>query len=248
MFDFYLVGGVVRDELLGIKSKDIDYAVVPKTTGEAAVISKDINDIFAILATYLVQEGFEIFLQTPAMYTIRARFPKGHVNEGIIGDFVLARKELGYKPGTREPIVVPGTLLDDLTRRDFTCNAIAKDVEGKYIDPFNGITAIEHRILKTPIHGDITFADDPLRLIRAVRFAVTKDFLIHDSISDILLNFDYKNKFGVVSEERIYEELRKCFAVDTLKTIWLLTELYPSLGEYIFLNTNIKLTPVLIKK
>jgi tRNA nucleotidyltransferase/poly(A) polymerase len=161
----------------------------------------------------------------------------------VIADFVLARKELGYKEGTREPIVEPGTLYDDLARRDFTVNAIAKHVNtGKYIDPFNGISDIKKKLLRTPINGYITFSDDPLRLLRAIRFAITKDFLIDGVIGKQIREFDYEKKFGVVSEERIREELYKCFKHNTALTIVLLNQ-YPELRDYIFKHTKLWLKP-----
>lgn len=236
MFKFYEVGGKVRDELLGIPSKDIDFVAVP----EARVLT--IDKIFKHLTSYLKLLGYEIFLVTPEMFTIRAKFPKDHKNAGIVADFVLARKELSYIEGTRTPIVVPGTLYDDLARRDFTVNAIAKDEDGNYIDPFDGIRDLKIKLLRTPINGDITFEDDPLRLLRAIRFKVTKEFMFHTSIIFSLMKFDYVNKFHVVSEERIREELYKCFKHNTSHTLSLLTK-YHNLSKYIFNKTNLWLKP-----
>lgn len=248
MFTFYTVGGSVRDSFLGLESKDIDYVAVPDIKFfEKEFCNPSICSIFDWLIEYLKGEGYHIFLTTPEMYTIRAKFPKGHINEGVVADFVLARKEIGYKEGTREPIVVPGTLLDDLSRRDFTCNAIARDLDGNIYDPFNGREAIEKKLLSTPIKGEITFEDDPLRLLRALRFVITKGFSVDDNIRNLLVNFDYDKKFKVISEERIYEELKKCFLKDTYRTIFLLTEIYKDLGYYVFTKTNLKLTPILVK-
>ena len=239
MFKFYEVGGKVRDEFLGTKSKDIDYVAVREVE-----LGKDITieDVFDLLVLYLKFKGFEIFLTTPRMYTIRAKFPKSHKNAGITADFVIARKEIGYKEGTREPIIVPGTLLDDLTRRDFTVNAIAKDEEGNIYDPFDGINDINLRLLRTPISGHITFTDDPLRLLRAIRFSITKNFVISDEISDMIVHFNYKEMFKVVSEERIREELHKCFKHNTLETLGTL-EYYWQLRNYIFTRTKLWLKP-----
>ena len=131
MFKFYEVGGCVRDEILGLKSKDIDYVAVPSDD-----LLKDVSSahtMFGILEGYLKEEGFELFLVTPDCFTIRAKFPKNHKYQGV-ADFVMARKEIGYVEGTRTPIVVPGTLKDDLERRDFTVNAMAKGDDGEIID------------------------------------------------------------------------------------------------------------------
>lgn len=240
MFKFYEVGGKVRDHYLGLTSKDIDFVAVPDEDILPAIGT--IQIAFELLVKYLEEQGFEIFLKTPEMFTIRAKFPKTHKNFGITADFVLARKELNYEEGTRRPVIVPGTLLDDLTRRDFTVNAIAIDEDGKVYDPFNGRNDILKKVLRTPIKADITFADDPLRLLRAMRFAVTKGFSISTDIDMIIRYFDYWNKFHVVSEERIREELYKCFKANTHKTL-MYFETYKNLRDYVFKRTTLWLKP-----
>lgn len=236
-FQFYEVGGKIRDEILGIESKDIDYVAVPNP--ERFAKDTSINNVFDLLVQDIKLRGYEIYLITPRAYTIRAKM--GSI--GVVADFVLARHEIGYKEGTREPICVAGTLEQDLARRDFTVNAIAKDpLTGKYIDPFNGIEDIQKKLLVTPIKGEVTFSDDPLRLLRAIRFAITKEFTISAPITQHLLYFDYEEKFGVVSEERIREELYKCFKHDTRKTIQYLSS-YVNLRDYIFTKTNLWLKP-----
>lgn len=239
MFTFYEVGGKVRDELLGLKSKDVDYVAVPNekllnTYSTAA-------EMFTVLANHLAIEKFEIFLQTSACYTIRAKFPKHHKYQGI-ADFVMARKELGYITGTRTPIIKPGTLYDDLERRDFTINAMAKGEDGKVIDYFNGLDHINSKLLITPIDTSITFDDDPLRILRAIRFAITKDFIIPMNMHEIILNYDYTNKMNIVSIDRIREELYKCFKHNTELTIEYLN-MFPALKRYIFKNNILWLKP-----
>lgn len=130
-FKFYEVGGKIRDEFLGIKSKDVDYVAVPSKEVFDKIHPRESQPspamlVFDELKDYLEKQKFEIFLVTPRCYTIRAKFPEGHKYQGI-ADFVMARKEVGYIPGTRTPIIYPGTLYDDLSRRDFTVNALAKD-------------------------------------------------------------------------------------------------------------------------
>lgn len=232
-FKLYEVGGHVRDQLMGIPSKDIDYTVVPDST------DLPIESIFSELEKHLKEEGYTIFLSTPQCFTIRAKNPSGETF-----DYVLARKEIGYKEGTREPIVVAGTLMDDLSRRDFTVNAIAKGLDGEIIDPFNGIQDLKNKVLRTPIKGEITFTDDPLRLLRCLRFQVTRDLSPDIRIRIWLMWFDYEELFKVVSEERIREEIYKCFKHDTLKTLNLLnTPIYQKLKTYIFTRTNLWLKP-----
>ena len=241
MFTFYEVGGKVRDEILGLQSKDVDYTVVP--SGSLLEEYTEAQEMFEILVTYLKVNKFEIFLITPDCFTIRAMFPKDHKYSGV-ADFVMARKEIGYIPGTRTPIVKPGTLYDDLERRDFTLNALAKDEDGTIIDYFGGLDHLKFKMLITPLDANVTFNDDPLRLLRALRFSITKNFRMCDDIWNELNNFDYDEKMGVVSTERIREELFKCFKHDTLKTLDKLNE-FKYLRDYIFKNNLLWLKPTM---
>jgi tRNA nucleotidyltransferase/poly(A) polymerase len=217
MFKFYEVGGCVRDEILGLKSKDIDYVAVPSDG-----LLKDVTsayDMFIILKSYLIEEEFELFLVTPDCFTIRAKFPKGHKYQGV-ADFVMARKEIGYIPDTRQPIIVPGTLYDDLERRDFTLNALAKDENGEIIDYFDGMWALENKMLLTPLDAKVTMMDDPLRLLRAFRFSITKGFTISPRIWETCLMDGIVEKLDkVVSQERIRDEVFKMMKHDTLKAL-----------------------------
>jgi tRNA nucleotidyltransferase/poly(A) polymerase len=240
MFKFYEVGGKVRDEILGLQSKDIDYVAVPSEDLRREVSSA--HTMFNILEGYLKEERFETFLVTPDCFTIRAKFPEGHQHQGV-ADFVMARKEVGYIPGTRQPMVVPGSLYDDLERRDFTLNAIAKDAEGNLIDFFGGLKDLEDGVLRTPLPCEVTFKDDPLRIIRAIRFMITKGFSITGEMHSQIKHFDYEVFMAVVSAERIREELLKCFKHDTAQTIKILIQ-YPYLFEYIMM-TGIWFKPTL---
>jgi tRNA nucleotidyltransferase/poly(A) polymerase len=239
MFTFFEVGGKVRDELLGLKSKDVDYVAVPDTDLIRDVESA--HTMFNILTDYLKNEGFEIFLITDHCFTIRAKFPIGHVYSGV-ADFVMARKEIGYIPGTRTPIIKPGSLYDDLERRDFTLNALAKDYDGNIIDYFNGMEDLRNKILRTPLDIMETFNDDPLRILRAIRFSITKGFTIPNDMWHEIYHYEYENKMPVVSDERIREELIKCFKFDTLDTLERLRQ-FPHLTEYIFRENKLWLKP-----
>lgn len=239
MFTFYEVGGKVRDEILGLESKDVDYVAVPNEV----LLSQytEAPQMFKVLSDYLIAEKFEIFLETANCYTIRAKFPSRHKYKGV-ADFVMARKEIGYVEGTRTPIVVPGTLYDDLERRDFTLNALAKDDNGNIIDYFDGLEDLKRSYLRTPLPCTVTFNDDPLRILRAIRFCITKGFWIGPSMDSIIQDYDYETKMSVVSSERIREELYKCFKHDTLKTLRTLHE-YPALRNYIFKDNKLWLKP-----
>lgn len=239
-FKFYEVGGKIRDELLGLKSKDVDYVAVPSE--ELLTLGVDAKDMFIILWKYLDAQGFEIFLTAWECYTIRAKFPEGYKYQGV-ADFVMARKEVEYVPGTRTPIVEPGNLYDDLSRRDFTVNAMAKDPDtGEIIDYFNGKTHLARRLLVTPLDPITTFDDDPLRILRGIRFSITKRLLVSQDMWQVMKSYDYFNKMPVVSEERIREELTKCFKCNSSLALGWLSEL-TELRDYIFTKTNLWLKP-----
>ncbi len=238
MSKIYKVGGIIRDQLLGLNSKDIDFTYVPEN------VNQTVENGFKEMESYLKQEGYEIFLSTPEMYTIRAKFPKNHKNSGMVADFVMARKEVGYIPGTRRPILEIGSLYDDLERRDFTVNAIAEDENGVLIDPFAGQRDLKLKILRTPQSIQKSFDDDPLRILRAIRFAITKDLEIGLEMWDKISSYHYDEKMYTVSIERIREELYKCFAYDTKQTLWFLNQ-FPSLSFYIFKNNVLWLKPTL---
>lgn len=240
MFKFYEVGGKIRDELLGLPNKDVDYVAVP--CEEALKQKLSACETFTVLCDYLKNEGFEIFLITRECFTIRAKFPKNYKYQGV-ADFVMARKEVGYVPGTRIPIVEPGNLYDDLSRRDFTVNALAKDPDtGEIIDLFEGRDDLKIKRLATPLDVETTLNDDPLRILRAIRFKITKGFLFDSELDAAIMYYPYEERMHVVSEQRIREELLKCFKHSTLETLKVLND-YEPLRNYIFTRTNLWLKP-----
>lgn len=219
MYRIYKVGGCVRDKLLGLESKDIDFTFVLDDT------YKSVEDGFREMTEWMEKNGFTIFLSTPDCYTIRAKFPNDHKNKGMVADFVLARKEVGYYEGTRRPILELGSLYDDLIRRDFTLNAMAEDEDGSLIDFFGGKDDLfydGHGLLRTPLPANQTMMDDPLRLIRCLRFKMTKGFHISDDIWLAMGNHEILSKLEqTVSGERIREEVYKMMKLDTVGTILL---------------------------
>ncbi len=230
MPQIFKVGGCIRDEILGIESKDIDFTFVLDN------LDRTVEEGFEIMTKWLEHKEFTIFLSTPEMFTIRAKFPKGDLNEGLVADFVLARKEVGYKEGTRQPILELGTLEDDLIRRDLTLNAMAVDYDGNLIDLFGGKEDLEKGILRTPLDAHITMMDDPLRILRALRFSITKGFTIDDSIWVAIhrkRNPQILEKLEkVVSAERIREEVFKMMKADTVKTLELFREVEDTLPGF----------------
>ena len=224
------VGGCVRDELLGLESKDIDFTVVLDDT------SLSVDEGWDKMLMWLRSEGFELFLETKDCFTVRGKFPKGHKNEGLVGDFVMSRKEVGVIPGTRKPILELGTLEDDLMRRDFTVNSLCKDEDGKIIDLFEGVYDLRTKVLRTPLDPMITLLDDPLRMLRGLRFSITKGFIIDSKLWDSMLDPRVLDKLKeVVSHERMREEITKMMKHDTIKSLKLLNKV-PGLMEIVFSN------------
>lgn len=204
MAKFYLVGGYVRDMLLGVKSKDMDYAVEAES--------------FEAMREAILARGGEIFLESPEHFTIRAKV------EGLgAADFVLTRKDGKYSDGRHPETVEIGTLHDDLARRDFTMNAIAQAEDGTIIDPFDGRKAIEHKIIRTVGDPYLRFSEDKLRILRAIRFAITKGFALDPHIVEYIKSFP---SLSGVSLERIREELFKMFEADTMQTLTWLNEFH----------------------
>jgi poly(A) polymerase len=192
----YVVGGYVRDLILGRPNDDIDVVVVGK--GQK------------------IAEAFTEYLKRESNFdniklSIFENFGTAQVHFGNWEvEFVGARKE-SYERGSRKPIVEDGTLEDDQNRRDFTINAMAiclnKDNYGKLLDPFDGINHIKNQIIQTPLDPDITFSDDPLRMLRAIRFASRLDFSIHPDTFDAIKRNAYR--IEIVSMERNIEEINK---------------------------------------
>lgn len=240
MPQIFKVGGCVRDRLLGLESKDIDFTFVLDD-------ERTVEEGFGIMTDWLTDNGFTIFLSTPECFTIRAKFPKGHVNDGMVADFVLARKEVGYEEGTRRPILEIGTLEDDLIRRDFTVNALAEAEDGTIIDLFGGQEHLKEMLLVTPTNPVVTFMEDPLRVLRAFRFTITKGFKMREDIELAITHPAVWTKMQeVVSAQRIREELHKCFKADTMMSLQMLfaiESVQPGVVEKILLQDGMWLKP-----
>lgn len=236
------VGGCVRDEILGVKSKDIDFVVVME---EGDFVHKSLSvteqNPFVVMRDELKRRGFKIFLETPQYFTIRAQFPKSkslaairHPREGLTADFVLARKEGEYTDGRRPDKVEIGDLMDDLRRRDFTMNAIAKDSDGNLIDLFGGVQDINDRVIRAVGNAFDRLNEDALRAVRALRFSVTKDFRIDKELEFAMQTFVVLNAIETkISDERIKDELSKMFRFDTMKSMLALQK-YPALTAAMF--------------
>ncbi len=193
--DAYVIGGWVRDLYLKRQSKDIDIVVIGSGIKLAREVAKK-----AKISPPVCYKNFG---------TAKLDYDKLEI------EFVGARKE-SYRSSSRKPVVEEGTLQDDQNRRDFTINALAfslnKNNFGDLIDPFNGIKDLDNKIIRTPLDPDITFSDDPLRMMRAVRFATQLKFTIfQDTYEAIRKNAE---RISIVSKERVIDELNKIIEDD----------------------------------
>ena len=224
----FKVGGCVRDHLLGVSTKDIDFTVVLDDT------TQSVDQGWDTMISFLKDQGFKIFLQTKDCFTVRAMFPIGHKHQGLVADFVMARKDLGFISGSRKPILQLGTLSDDLMRRDFTVNAMAMDMDGKIIDDWRGMQALKQMTLRTPLDSMTTLMDDPLRLLRALRFSITRGFRISQPLWDAIMQPGILVKMkDVVSQDRMRDEVTKMMQHDTVKSLQLLQSV-PGLIDVVF--------------
>lgn len=214
----YVVGGYVRDILLKRESKDIDFVCVGSGIKLAEAVKQALGDnvplsVFKNFGTAMIK------------------------TDTLELEFVGARKE-SYQRDSRKPIVEDGTLEDDQNRRDFAINAMAISLNhedfGELIDPFNGVDDLQEKLIKTPLNPETTFSDDPLRMMRAIRFAAQLKFDIDaDTFQGII---DMKDRIKIVSKERIIVELNKIIMSDQpsygFKLLFycgLLKEIFPEL-------------------
>lgn len=187
----YVIGGFVRDIFLHRPSKDIDIVVV----GSGIELAGQVAAKLGKKTKLTVFKNFG---------TAQIKFKDTEI------EFVGARKE-SYRSDSRKPVVEDGTLEDDQNRRDFTINALAlclnKDRFGELVDPFNGMTDLENFVIRTPLNPDITFSDDPLRMLRGIRFSAQLRFFLESNTFDAIGR--NKDRISIISTERIADELNK---------------------------------------
>lgn len=220
--DAYVIGGYVRDCLLKREhpGKDIDIVVIGSGIDIARKVARRLDP--SIKVSVFKNFGTAMF----------------RYNEYEV-EFVGARKE-SYNRGSRKPVVENGTLEDDQKRRDFTINALAislnSETLGEFLDPFNGINDLKNKLIKTPLDPDTTFSDDPLRMMRAIRFATQLNFTIdEDTFKSVTRNAD---RIKIISAERIVTELNKIIMCDhpsrgflLLEQSGLLSHIFPELNN-----------------
>ena len=213
----YVVGGYVRDHYLDRPSTDIDVVVVGSGIEVAEAVAAELHARVSVFKTF-------------GTAMLRA--------DGVEVEFVGARRE-SYSPDSRKPAVEQGTLEDDQRRRDFTINAMAWSLNGdgqfgRLVDPFDGMRDLRERIIRTPCDADVTFSDDPLRMMRAVRFAAQLRFdILPETFAAIRRN---RERIRIVSRERIVVELNKIVAspvpsygFDLLERSGLLALIFPEM-------------------
>lgn len=192
----YVVGGFVRNLILKKKGKDLDFVCV----GSGIELAKKVASSFEEAAPLSVFKNFGTAMVKLGDWEL---------------EFVGARKE-SYRRDSRKPIVEDGSLMEDLERRDFTMNAMAVSVNarnfGELLDPFDGAKDIKRKIIRTPLEADATFSDDPLRMMRAVRFAAQLEFDIDADTFDGIIN--NAERLEIISAERILDELNKIIATE----------------------------------
>ncbi len=193
--DSYVIGGYVRDYIMERgNAKDIDIVAI----GSGIDLAQKVSSLLATKPTVSVFKNYGTAMLKADQVEL---------------EFVGARKE-SYKENSRNPAVEEGTLEDDQNRRDFTINAMAISLNdnsyGELLDPFNGIEDLKNKIIRTPLDPDITFSDDPLRMLRAIRFATQLQFKIEEkSFESILKNAE---RIKIISTERVVDELHKIVA------------------------------------
>lgn len=233
-FNIYPVGGCVRDDILGLRSKDVDFTAV----GLGPVKDLEVEEAFQALHGALEEEGFTIFLVSPEYATIRAMFPADTSSFHFPGiktaDFVLARKEGPYSDGRRPDWVAVGTLEDDLSRRDFTVNALARRADGQLIDLFGGEEDLKNGILKFVGNPRERITEDALRVMRAVRFTVTKGFRMDEETKKAIISPVSVSLLRKISEERRAAELDAMFKYSTMSALDVLGNLPRPLVDSMF--------------
>lgn len=222
----YVVGGWVRDLMLHRESKDIDIVVVQPTLSNQPSMADTIASVEAPRWGILLAEAVAKRLGKGAHLSVFKTYGTAQVKKGDTEvEFVGARKE-SYRHDSRNPIVEDGTLEEDQNRRDFTINAMAiclnRDRYGELLDPFDGMYDLEDCIIQTPLDPDITFSDDPLRMMRAIRFATQLGFNLTGECFDAIAR--NRERINIITRERIADELNKIMLSRRPSEGWLLLD------------------------
>lgn len=232
----FAVGGAVRDHLRGLQGKDLDFAV-------------EAESYDAMLAA-LRERGLQVWQERPEFVTVRGRIPLSALGNfsGLLpslypnplgktlplfvaADFTLCRAEAQYSDLRHPDTVTPADLATDLSRRDFTINAIAITEDGTFIDPYHGHQDLQDRILRTVGNPRERFSEDPLRMLRAIRFAVTLNLWIDLDTGAALNDPRVSDLLATLPVERVVNELQLALKANWYETIYKLAIEFPLIGQ-----------------
>lgn len=230
MTKFYLTGGMLRNKLLNAEaSPDFDFAV-ESTSYEA-------------MRAELQRRGVKVWQERPEFVTVRGHAPyesfgdfdglvkpSKHGMFAFAADFTLCRKETMYSDKRHPDKVTPTDLVTDLSRRDFTVNALAVSEDGVWEDPYGGTLDADANLLRTVGVASLRFSEDPLRMLRAVRFMVQHDLNLHEDVQECFRTYRLVKDLATLPKERVMDELNKAFKYDWAETMRLLFMHYPNLG------------------
>jgi tRNA nucleotidyltransferase/poly(A) polymerase len=221
------VGGYVRDELLGIESKDRDIMV-------------DLPS-FEALERWAEGHLHKIYERKPEMLILRGSGPEGPV------DYNLPRSESAYSNNRSPDSTKVGSFKEDMERRDFTCNAIARNIETReIIDLHGGVEDLKHRRLRAVGNAYERLEEDHLRIVRGIRLCITKNLVPFGQIEEILLEGSYASKLSTLPVERLHGEIHKATSFSTASTLAFLAKIHPLYTEVIF-DRGLWLTPTTAK-
>ena len=213
----YEVGGSVRDQLLGKTPLDLDYAV------EASSYQEMVN--------FLEKEGFTIYVKKPEFGFVKGRFPLSNAKSYFskftgIGDFTLCRKDGFYTDSRRPESIEPASILDDLARRDFTINAMARELGSDIIlDPHGGLEDLKKGYIQCVGKAEDRLREDPLRFVRALRQSIKYRFEIDKEIYRVIDKTWYPEILKTLAIERINQEMKKAFHLNTILSLRVFSQL-----------------------
>lgn len=238
----YLTGGAVRDHLMKLEpSNDVDFCVEAES--------------YEAMRDWLVARGLRVWQERPEYVTVRGQLPlrvlgkfggilAARLGDAVDADFTLCRKETMYSDGRHPDTVTPCDVLTDLNRRDFTVNAVAVTENGEFLDPHQGVKACRLGLLSCVGEPEERFDEDPLRMLRAIRFAVTRNLRITSYVDKALRKPELLNRLRLLPVERVHHELARAFQASTHRTLTLL-EQYPFLTLTVFAGSKLWLKPTL---
>jgi len=232
---FFLVGGTLRDFHLGNKTfNDMDFAVEAPS--------------FDTMKAELLKRGLDVWQELPAFVMLRGRFPfsafgnfgglvnpkgAGPQRDTGAGDFTLCRAETQYSDKRHPDSVTPADLDTDLARRDFTMNAMAVAEDGTWHDPFGGLEDLDCRLVRTVGDAGLRFTEDPLRMLRALRFAVLHNLTLHEDVRAHLDSWRMVSMLQSLPKERVMDELNKMLAHNWGLTMVKLFNEFPAVGAMV---------------